>query len=138
MNYVFIYNSLKSDGSYNQRLLNIGGQLISSAISIGGSKLYSVGAGEKIIPALVMEPSNDVVSGELYSVPSFDQLDLWEGHPNHFERRKIQVAVHSTGKIEEVWAYFFKDRNAVKERGEKLENGKWEESHWFLPMGNVA
>ena len=114
MNLVFVYGTLRS-GFGNHSLL-------SSSKFLGKGKtrkkyaLYQVG-----IPFLVENESHKQIVGELYSVSSrvLLGLDMLEGHPKWYQRKKSTIIVN--GKNYRAWIYFNKPQGELIESGDYAE-----------------
>lgn len=62
-------------------------------------------AGRKGGVADVVRSSGDFVEGVLFEVPNMKKLDIREGHPFAYKRRKIKVLVHKRMQFVSVWTY---------------------------------
>lgn len=98
---LFVYGTLKR-GQRSHGLLR-GQEFVADAETAPGYRLYDQGR----YPCLVEDPQRGVaVQGELWRVEAaaLARLDAYEGAPDLFERREVQVR----GVREPVRAYFYR------------------------------
>lgn len=112
---VFVYGSLKR-GFGNHRLL-ADAKFISEHSLTGPYTMVSLGG----FPGVVCTPGHErTIHGELYVVDqtTLDSLDLLEGHPHFYERRKIVQTPYKRA-----WIYLLSEGYC---RGNNVvESGNW-------------
>ena len=105
MEKVFVYGTLQRGFLNNVVMQNAGGLLIGQATTIENYPLVVDG-----LPYLYREQDGlgHKVKGELYHVMDMSPLDKLEGHPNFYEREKIDVKVETdtVAHIYQSWVYF--------------------------------
>jgi len=115
MNLVFVYGTLRS-GFGNHSLIS-SSKFLGKGITKKEYALYQMG-----IPFLVEDESHKQIVGELYSVSShvLQNLDMLEGHPSWYQRKKSTVVIN--GKNFRAWIYF------NRAQGQLIESGAVKES----------
>lgn len=108
--FVFVYGTMRR-GHRNHSRLN-GSRFIKRALTEPVFTLRSrrVGSGRYLAP-VALERGQDAVLGEIYKIagPVLRNLDIAEGHPNTYVRKKIRVKRLLDGKAfdEPVWMYAY-------------------------------
>ena len=70
---------------------------------------------------MVIEHGSDSIAVEVFKIPDKpDNMDILEGHPQHFERKITKVYVN--GALEDAWMYLYQYRVNDKDY---LPAGKW-------------
>lgn len=119
---VFVYGTLKK-GKSNHRLIEEF-NCLGEATTKG--TLYDLGP----FPALVLEPTNDTIYGELYDVNTkygIERLDYLEGydpssHSNFYDRVEVDCVLKDTNKT--IKAYVYVHKNA-RSNYQYLPSGRW-------------
>tara|TARA_R100000353_G_scaffold174044_1_gene141255 strand:+ start:190 stop:621 length:432 start_codon:yes stop_codon:yes gene_type:complete len=99
---VFVYGTLR-EGFNNHYLLTTSKWI---DYGITDKKYYMSELG---IPFVVEKPDLTKIKGELYEVSddTLEILDLLEGHPNFYKRKKVNIKSNFSGKIVKAWLYFY-------------------------------
>lgn len=120
---VLVYGTLK-DGHSNHILMEEADATFIGYDSVTGPfRMFDLGA----IPAVVDAPDfENVVRGELYSIDSegLAALDMLEGHPNFYARRKLVTDVHNR----RAWMYMLTSTNWLHEGSDIEADGLWHPS----------
>lgn len=95
---LFVYGTLKR-GERNHRLL-ADQRFVGAAATAPGYRLFDLGP----YPAMAADADSGPVRGELFSVSACaaDELDDFEGVPDLFDRRRVELADGATA-----WAYLY-------------------------------
>lgn len=113
---VFVYGTLKKGHGNNAALKN--SQFLGRATIEGNLTLISMGW----YPGLVRAGERQTIYGEVYAIDedTLHTLDLIEGHPNFYERRKFAT------KFKNAWVYTLDETFA--QGAEPITGGVWEPS----------
>ena len=129
---VLVYGTLKK-GHSNHGLMEKADAIFLGYDSITGPyQLYDLGA----IPAVIDAPAhgNRKVRGELYAITTegLAALDLMEGHPNLYKRRKLVTDLNER----RAWVYLLHATNFMHDGAEPKLAGMWhgsqEENKFWL------
>lgn len=135
---VLVYGTLKVGHSNHILLEKAEAQFIGYDSVTGPYQLYDLGA----IPAVMDAPSqgNRKIRGELYAIQpeGLAALDLLEGHPHLYQRRKIWTDVHKR----RAWVYMLVAPNFLHDGAEAKSAGLWhgspEENKFWLAHNKKA
>jgi gamma-glutamylaminecyclotransferase len=122
---VFVYGTLK-EGHGNHGLMKAANAMFLGYDTVTGPfTLLNLGA----IPAVIdHSTANNKVFGEIYALEpeGLASLDLLEGHPNFYQRRKLW----SDRLQKRVWMYVCVGANvAAKAEDRVVQSGMWKPSH---------
>jgi gamma-glutamylcyclotransferase (GGCT)/AIG2-like uncharacterized protein YtfP len=114
---IFVYGTLKK-GFSNHRLLEKD-KFISEAETIDKYAMYVHG-----IPYVNYDEPISEITGEIYQVSKMSLLmiDLLEGHPSWYYRKKIYVETDE-GKVYKAWMYFNEQKT-----NDLVESGTYEKA----------
>lgn len=100
LNKLFVYGTLKR-GFGNHGFLS-DAKFISEVKTVDKFIMYEQG-----IPFLSKDEEKYQVTGELFELDDFRNVDSLEGHPNSYKREVIKVYDSETNTEHEAWAYFY-------------------------------
>ena len=117
MELVFVYGTLRK-GHGNHKLIE-GGRYMGTGLTVNKYAMYSRG-----IPFVSEDEPISRIKGEIYEVskPILKLLDMLEGHPGWYERKKTIVKVGQ--KKIKAWLYF----NNTKTEN-LIESGDYEKAY---------
>lgn len=134
---VLVYGTLKKGHSNHVLLEQSDAQFIGYDSVTGPYQLWDLGA----IPAVMDEPNNDAhIRGELWALgpEGLASLDMLEGHPDFYQRRKLVTDVHER----RAWMYFLNSDGWLGARAEKRGGGMWhaskDEVKFWMTRENAA
>jgi|TARA_R110000744_G_scaffold372683_2_gene484457 gamma-glutamylaminecyclotransferase len=117
MELVFVYGTLRQ-GHANHFIMR---PTVKIGAGLTNDKYAMYVAG---IPFLVEDEQVSKIKGELYAVDetTFEILDVLEGHPKWYERKKVDVTVE--GIEHNAWVYFNEKQGSLNKSGDyaKREN----------------
>ena len=120
---VFVYGTLKRDGSNFYVMRKAGGDFKCNALTLPYYSLISFGG----FPGMRTGAECKYrISGELFEITDISPIDILEGHPTFYGRRKISVVGIVKPKVQHqrAWAYFIKEPLfADLKEGVKEKNG---------------
>lgn len=121
---VLVYGTLKAGHSNYGLMKAADAQFIGYDSISGPYQMFDLGA----IPA-VMDAENQgnrIIRGELYAIKAegLAALDLMEGHPNLYQRRKLWTDVHKR----RAWIYMLVAPHFKPEGAEPKNGGLWHPS----------
>lgn len=111
---VFVYGTLKK-GQPNEYVMTKISNVKYLGLAVTCAQYPLIIAGEWNLPMLLdIEGEGKRVEGELYQVngTALKQLDEFEGHPDFYKRKEIQVKFvteSNAGSCVKCWTYFIKD-----------------------------
>ena len=120
---VLVYGTLKKGHSNHILLEECGAKFIGYDSVTGPFQLCDMGS----IPAVVDKNNNDTyIRGELWAInpEGLAALDLLEGHPHLYARRKLETDIHKR----RAWMYMLKATNWLPANYAGLETGFWRPS----------
>jgi gamma-glutamylaminecyclotransferase len=111
---VFVYGTLKS-GFSNHHYLN-GSDYLGAGKTVEKHAMYESG-----IPYVIADDPVSYIFGEVYSVDglTLERLDNLEGHPDWYERKKVEVLLDNDATILS-WLYFYPQKS-----GKLVKNGRY-------------
>jgi gamma-glutamylaminecyclotransferase len=128
---VFVYGTLKKGHCNHVLLREANAHFIGYDSITGPYNMYDIGA----IPAVVDSKSGTrKIRGQLYAMQpeGLASLDMLEGHPNLYKRRKLWTDVHDR----RAWVYFLNATNWLHEDAKEVVAQLWqadsEESRFWL------
>ncbi len=135
---VLVYGTLKNGHSNHPLMTEAGAIFIGYDSVTGPYQLYDLGA----IPATIDEQSTTGqerrIRGELYAINTegLAALDLMEGHPHLYQRRKLVTDIHER----RAWVYILVAMNFLHDGAEPAVAGLWhgsaEESKFWLAQNH--
>lgn len=99
---VFVYGTLKRGNGNHRQFLLKNGKFIGPGHTLIGFEMWSYG-----FPRIAPSRGGYQVVGEMYIVESLEALDVLEGVPQHYQRKRTEVYVN--GKIYKPWIYVQKN-----------------------------
>ena len=126
---IFVYGTLKRDGSNFFTIKRAGGVFKCKALTLPYYNLISFGG----FPGLKTGAECKFrISGELFEITDISPIDILEGYPTFYGRRKISVVGIVKPKVrhQRAWAYFINDPLFIDlKEGVKEKNGvQWWEN----------
>ncbi|GAG35317.1 unnamed protein product, partial [marine sediment metagenome] len=118
---VLVYGTLKKGHSNHILLEQADAKFIGYDSVTGPYQLYDLGN----IPAVrdAINQGHRKIRGELWALSpeGLAALDLLEGHPNLYQRRKLRTDIHDRN----AWMYFLVATNFIHKGAEKKPAGLW-------------
>jgi gamma-glutamylaminecyclotransferase len=122
---VLVYGTLKKGHSNHILLEEAGAQFIGYDSVTGDFTMYDMGAIPAVVDSEAGQPNK--IRGELWAIDpeGLASLDLLEGHPNFYQRRKLWTDVHGR----RAWMYFMMIPDYLPKDPETKGLGLWHASH---------
>lgn len=132
---VLVYGTLKQGHSNHALLERANAEFLGYDSVTGHYSLYDLGAIPAVMDNTVEQPRT--IRGELYAIEpeGLAALDLLEGHPNFYQRRKLWTNIHK----KRAWMYFLTAPDFIGPDTEAKPLGLWhgspEENKFWLKQG---
>ena len=133
---VFVYGTLKKDGSNFHVMQKAGGIFKCKALTAPFYRLISFGGFPGMTSGL---NCTFRIAGELFEITNIDPIDVLEGYPSFYDRKQICIVGITSPKIvrTSAWTYFITNVRPLKDYTNDIEdkNGiQW----WNNPSSNIG
>ncbi|NIA10714.1 MAG: hypothetical protein GWP10_13550 [Nitrospiraceae bacterium] len=104
---LFVYGSLKRGYGNACLLTDEHAEFIGEAVTVDNFNMISFGVPGVLIPTTdeMLKLAKPIV-GELYKVSNLKQIDILEGHPRVYKRKKVKIKTNNN-EIVKAWIYTF-------------------------------
>ena len=126
MTTVFVYGTLKSGHGNHRLLADKRVNYLGRKSLVGPYRMIDLGAFPGVVEIANNSQLSNTIHGELYSVPDdvFMSLDMLEGHPDFYERKRVALEAGGTTVHPNPWIYLL-PRSYLSER-KVIDTGLWE------------
>lgn len=136
---VLVYGTLKQGHCNHTLIEEAGGKFIGYDSVTGPYTMFSLGNIPAVVDSKADKPARRI-RGQLFAIDSegLASLDMLEGHPNLYKRRKLWTDIHAR----RAWVYFLNATNWLGESAEEVKANLWQsdaaEAKFWVKQGRAA